>query len=268
MSNRWLTYVFERSPSRAGARLVALALADRADEDGRCWPAVADTARRAGLSEGQTRKLVRQLVDAGELRIIEHGGGVRPGGRAGRTNTYQLVRRDGDKAAGLETLAPATGLDNPETLAPARETLAPANTNPSAGACGTLAPARGEPSVEPTVEPSRNHQRRAELADPWNLAQKAMTGDILRTNGFRAAWASWVGCRRQAKKPLTPMTIERQIHKLEVFGHDRAIASINRSIENGWAGLFEPEPDRPGGRQVTGGLPKMHEDIQVRDFTR
>jgi hypothetical protein len=81
--------------------------------------------------------------------------------------------------------------------------------------------------------------------DLWKLAQSSMTGDILKTEQFEATWAEWCQYRRELRKRLTPCSIRRQIHKLEGFGHNAAIASIERSIENGWQGLFEPPDDSP-----------------------
>ena len=68
-----------------------------------------------------------------------------------------------------------------------------------------------------------------------------MTGDTLRTDRFLAAWAEWVEYRREARKPLAAATVGKQIRELEAYGHDHAIASIENSIRNGWAGLFKPD---------------------------
>jgi hypothetical protein len=99
-----------------------------------------------------------------------------------------------------------------------------------------------------TDRPIRQTKKKAAIAaDSWALAQAAMKGNTLRTDAFRAAWLSWVEYRRQAGKRLAAATAQRQIRKLEGFGHDGAIASIEQSIGNGWQGLFDPDGDR-GGR--------------------
>ena len=51
-----------------GTRLVALALADRVNQDGQAWPSLADIARRSGL---QTRMVRRHL------HLIEEDGWIR-----------------------------------------------------------------------------------------------------------------------------------------------------------------------------------------------
>ena len=70
-----------------------------------------------------------------------------------------------------------------------------------------------------------------------------MTGDTLKTDAFRAAWESWERYRRERGAKLTPTTISRQIKKLEAWGHDVAIASIEQSIGHGWQGLFAPRDE-------------------------
>ena len=73
MSRKWTEQVEFYSPSRSGARLVLHILADLAREDGFCWPmkaGVAEIANRAGLSARHTKRILGQLVAAGELRIV------------------------------------------------------------------------------------------------------------------------------------------------------------------------------------------------------
>lgn len=64
--------------------------------------------------------------------------------------------------------------------------------------------------------------------------------DVLNTQEFRGAWRDWVQYRKEIRKPLTKTTIQRQVRRLEKWGHDKAIAAIDNSITNGWQGLFEP----------------------------
>lgn len=88
MSVAYVGWVLESCPVRgASARLTLVALAERADDDGVCWPGVRDVARRVfgtSESERQARRLLRTLEAAGELRTI--GGGGRQ-----NTATYIIV---------------------------------------------------------------------------------------------------------------------------------------------------------------------------------
>ena len=66
--------VWETSTAKNSALVVMLALANRADEDGLCWPGVAYIARRARLEERQVQNILRQLAASGELYIAAGGG--------------------------------------------------------------------------------------------------------------------------------------------------------------------------------------------------
>jgi hypothetical protein len=68
MSLRITAWVWEQSASRGSDRLVALALADRADDAGACFPSVRDIAHRAGISERTAQRSLDALVALGELR--------------------------------------------------------------------------------------------------------------------------------------------------------------------------------------------------------
>lgn len=65
--------------------------------------------------------------------------------------------------------------------------------------------------------------------------------DKLNTPRFRKAWDDWLADRRDRRKPLTVRAQEIQLGKLARWGEQAAIASIERSIANGWQGLFEPQ---------------------------
>ena len=47
----------------SGTRIVAIALADRVNQDGQCWPSVADLSRRTGLSARMVRYHLRYLEE-------------------------------------------------------------------------------------------------------------------------------------------------------------------------------------------------------------
>ena len=69
----------------------------------------------------------------------------------------------------------------------------------------------------------------------------------LKTEQFETRWADWLKHRQQLRKPATEISQERALAKLEKLGHDRAIATIDHSIANGWQGLHEPDRADAGG---------------------
>ena len=68
----------------------------------------------------------------------------------------------------------------------------------------------------------------------------------LDSEGFRKTWGEWLTYRKERKSLLTASTVEKQLAKLAKFGQQKAIQSIERSIENGWKGLFDPEEKSNG----------------------
>jgi hypothetical protein len=54
-------------------------------------------------------------------------------------------------------------------------------------------------------------------------------------------WDEWVSYRIEIKKQMTPATVKKQIKFLEKFTPDQQQTIIDQSIQNGWAGLFEPK---------------------------
>jgi hypothetical protein len=58
---------------------------------------------------------------------------------------------------------------------------------------------------------------------------------------FRQAWDNWLQYRsRELKKPVTKTSAARQLKMLASLTEQQAITSIERSICNGWIGLFPP----------------------------
>lgn len=83
----------------------------------------------------------------------------------------------------------------------------------------------------------------------------------LDTPQFRNAWSEWEKYRSESSWKLTPTSIKGQLKKLEKYGHDDAIASLEQSITNGWRGLFPPR--RESGPSQRGPIPAA-EAAQIR----
>ena len=231
MSVRWVQAVFERSRSRSGGRLVMLALADRANDDGVCWPGVADIARRANLSMDQTRRCLRNAEKLGELRI-KKGGGCDANGK-GYPSVYQLVLP--------VTPACTPGLPGKPTPASVHRTPASVTGNPSKSngqalqnERATPAPVQGEPSG--TVrEPSFNHHQNHQGPEARDFQSDRLTEEDLRLAQVhanarkRTAYSASRGPRKldaRASLPRRPADEQRQVFELlqTVDGLDRADA--------------------------------------------
>jgi len=82
-----------------------------------------------------------------------------------------------------------------------------------------------------------------------NKKNEKKTEDVfsgrLDTPSFHKAWSDWVAYRKEKRCALTPTTISRQIKLLEKHPPEMAIAIIEKSISNGWQGLFPDKVEQP-----------------------
>ncbi len=148
MSFKVTNWAWARSESRNGARLVMLALADRADDNGCAWPSIDDLVERTKLSPRAVQKAIANLVEIGELQV-ENGGGRH------RSNRYRIVPKPRTND-GVTDEEPRTsdGVSAEETPHSAHETPHFEAETPHSA---TQNPVQSAP--EPSVEPPENHQR-------------------------------------------------------------------------------------------------------------
>ena len=83
MSIHAMSHVWATSTQTGGNLLLLLALADYANDRGECWPSVDTLARKARVTDRHARRILRELVDAGELEI-------RTGAGRNGVNVYRL----------------------------------------------------------------------------------------------------------------------------------------------------------------------------------
>jgi hypothetical protein len=86
MSLRALTWAWEQELTNPSEKLVLLAIADHANDDGMCWPSMSHVAERCLLSTRQIQRITEQLVHYG---LVTRERRKRPDGTLG-TYTYTL----------------------------------------------------------------------------------------------------------------------------------------------------------------------------------
>lgn len=75
MSIRVMDWVWRQSKSRGVERLVLLAIADCANDEGEhAYPSIATLTSKAGIGESTTHRAIKALVDLGELRVTQNAG--------------------------------------------------------------------------------------------------------------------------------------------------------------------------------------------------
>jgi len=111
---------------------VLIALADRADDGGRCWPSVADLVARSGWAERTVQAALTRLDASGLVRIER---------ATGKNSTYHLF------LAEPSTPAPHAGVASDEPPQDVHPTPAGAAPPPPQDVRGTPAGAAPEPSI-------------------------------------------------------------------------------------------------------------------------
>lgn len=82
MSVQASAWVWNNSRAEGGTLLVALALANRADEEGVCWPGVKRLSEWTRMSERSVQRHLRTLEELGELEVTP---------RFGDSSVYRLL---------------------------------------------------------------------------------------------------------------------------------------------------------------------------------
>ena len=197
-----MSAVFDSTTLGPTERLVMLALADHADDEGKCYPSVERLCARTGLSERAVQMNVRKLVGEGYLH-------VQIGGGKGNANLYFVSPNPASNAPRTKcTPAP----DAPQTPHVVRPNPAPDAPEPS----GTIiepsietAPAktrrRPEVPLPPEWVPSdRNiadaEARQFSAQETQDEADRFRNHHLARDSRFRdwdAAWRTWLGNARR-----------------------------------------------------------------------
>jgi hypothetical protein len=88
MSIKVMEYVWENSKQRASLRLVLLAIADNANQDGDAYPGIPHLAKKCNMSERNIQLSIRALERARELQVFV---GLGRKTISGATNLYRVV---------------------------------------------------------------------------------------------------------------------------------------------------------------------------------
>jgi hypothetical protein len=126
-----MTAVWNLDLNNGTEKLVLLAFADYANDDGLCFPSTDRIAYKTGVSKSQAARIIRSLIERGLIEVVE------PGGRG--LGDRRSVR-----------IHPNKGV----TMTPYRVSPCASRVSPCANKGVTMTP---EPLVEPLVEPSVNN---------------------------------------------------------------------------------------------------------------
>lgn len=165
-----MSWVWQHSTSEGIDRLVLLAIADAADDDGgNAWPSVATLARKTRVDPRTVQRAVRRLVAVGELTMRSNAG------RNG-VNVYRVTMTPGTVPP-RQTATP--GATPPrQDAAPAESPHPPAHSHPTPRHSATQ-PVLDPPTTRPTTSSSDAPKR----ADVERLCEHL--ADRIQANGSK-----------------------------------------------------------------------------------
>lgn len=227
MSLAALTWAFNQNLVPA-QKVVLLALADYADDEGKCWPGQETLTRKTSLSVRSIRSQIRALEEAGMLLTIER----RKDGGARATNAYQLAFGQPADPAGCGSLPARHADDNRHTVA-----------------------GIAEPSVEPSdtpIVPTELEYAQLQFEDVWTWwPKKAAKKDALKV---------WLRiCKNLGSIEVSDLAVKvrrhGEAHKKHTPSQFVPMLSTWLNGERWSDDLAQPRTPQPGGRPPVRQLP-------------
>lgn len=117
--------VWANSTAAGSERLMLLAIADFADDDGSAFPSIATLARMCNTGERNAMYLLKALQERGELRVDRNAG------RRG-TNVYQVLLPEVQEGSRVQSASPVKGSAPLQPSAPL-QAAAPVGSRDQAG---------------------------------------------------------------------------------------------------------------------------------------
>ena len=182
-----MTDVWDRAPFDQTHLLVLLALADQANDAGRCWPSAAHIAKRARCSDRYVRQVISELQSAGWLSIEE---------RRGRSSMYTVTTPE-------PRFTPEPQLRGEPQATPEKPSpLSPSSPHPGTPVQGTPEPQFTQNRKRTTKEPSGAAKRGTRIPADFTVndkmrnwaADKTPSADLdVETEKFIDHWGSSTG---------------------------------------------------------------------------
>lgn len=240
MSIELMTAVWKLQLGSLSEKMVLLALADAANDDGVTWMAVRsrkagkmDLIRKCSISERSVQGAIARLVQQGYLVRHEN---------PGRGVVY-VVSATPAKTAGVQ--------------------LPLLNLTPAEFA-GPPAGSAGKPSINPKIE----KEGRGADAPVDNCS---LSGRVLPSRLEAWQWAAYIEMRRAIGKPLGAPAATILLSRLDAIGANGWHIGdvVEKAIVNGWTDFHEPPAGRVSGvRRIVAGNPVKPVGATAEDLAR
>ena len=264
--------VWESSSAKGGARLVLLALADHANDEGYCHPSVARLALKSALTERNVQLILRNLEARGELVTLRGAG-------RGNVNAYWVLppatvmrlRLEGKNAKNFHPLQTLEEKMKSTTEKVKTDTQKVKSTTEKVKPTSPRTIKNHQEPSRTNTRPEVQTRRRTSLGPgqplrkPLNVNQPSSADrtPLETANGFskgsaRDAWAAWLGANAppdwlepkawarwlrdldEREIRVTTGRLEehvKRLHELHASGESQA-AIVTRAIAGGWVNLY------------------------------
>ena len=229
-------WVWDECPAKNGERLVLLALAVFADDNGRCFCQVEVLMAKTRMCKRNVGRAVDRCVEAGWLEVEQEArwqNGIKMARDFRVKIGGNLSTKLGDNLSEMGGNLSKLG----DNLSEMGDKLPPQNNkknqnNQNTGA-DAPAPAASQPSLpsSPTTVPRPKPPK----FDPATIS-------LPHGAGLANAWAEFAQHRREIKAPLTPTAAQRIVADLAAVNEANAVEALRKSVKHGWRGVFLDTP--------------------------
>jgi hypothetical protein len=241
MSVAATNFVWYVSPVEGSDRLVLLALADFADEDGNCFGSWGKLCQKTRLCRATVANSLKRLRDAGHLVMVEKGHRKLAGDGA-EASIWKIpgVSEMGLKLRPVQDLDPSGLNAGPKWSKSWTQVVQDLDPNikkhkeQEERSADAPAPAASQPSP-PSSSPVAVPRPKSPKFDPASLP-------LPHGAGLANAWAEFAQHRREIKAPLTPTAAQRIVADLAAVNEAAAVEALRKSVKHGWRGVFVDTP--------------------------
>lgn len=258
MSYQASEWALDHPGVRGTHKLVLIAIANRSDKAGKCWPSIASLADRIGMSRRAVARVVSDLATAGIIAMVS---------KVGIAASITLL-------GFAESLYPAVSISPrkwpiprsdcaaiPRTeFATAREVL---TGDPRTDVQGGREVASHEPVIEPIKEPVIEPVNSSTVVLTLFPSTPKPTPKSTRAPSLglpqpipdwmpAAEWEAFVASRIEMKKAMGELAMAGMIRKLAGF-RSRGIdvrETLNEAVINCWQSVVDPTERRRGNSSV------------------
>lgn len=263
MSVKIMSMVFDRYPEGGGEMLLALALADHANDQGESIrPSIASLAEKTRQSERSVQYQLRRMEESGWLILVNHGNGGRNHRREYQISPdwikgaeiapRQRVQNEAEKGATDDSKGCNLQQERVQQVAPAYNRHRTIN----------------EPSINhqgATGAPDGGQDKPAKSKSPKFNPAEYPCGEIPQD-----LWESFCAHRKQMRKPITEEGAKQLVSDYSealAAGIDAA-ACVKKSIRNGWQGVFFDNAAPSAGCASTNPKPSRHQLKPASEFAK